>query len=133
MNPVQEQEILRFLKDDIAVKVDRLCEAQRLQGEALHRQTNEVLLLRSSMDAEFKVFGHRLAGVEARVGNLERDAETTGQHNLEKLQKQLDEQRQQAQKQQEERRDTKWRIVALIGGVCGGSLATFILSLLLHR
>lgn len=119
-------EVLKFLKDDLGVKMDRILETQHRQAEAQQRLGNEVLLLRGSVDAEFKVFGHRLAGVEARVGNLERDAENTSDHNLAELQKQLD-------KQKDTGRDTFWRIITLIFAFAGGSVMQLIISQLLLR
>lgn len=72
---VEQELIARF-----EAKIDKLMESQQ-------RLSTEFLLMRSGMESDFKVFGHRLAGVEARVGSLEHDAADTGIHNLEELKK----------------------------------------------
>lgn len=122
MTPSQENEILRFLRDDVSTRLDKLqVNHEQIVGNQ-QRLGNEFLLMRSSVEADLKVFGHRLSCVEARVGNLERDQEVTGQHNIDELKKQID-----------QKRDTTWKVIGLVAAFGGGSVVSLILSLLMHR
>jgi hypothetical protein len=126
MTPNQESEVLRYLRDDMGARLDKLASNQEALSGAQGRLSNEFLLMRSSMESDFKVFGHRLAGVESRVGNLEHDAETTADHDIQELKKKLE-------KQNDQGRDTMWRVIALVGAFGGGSVMAFILSMLLRH
>lgn len=83
MSPEVEKEILTYLRAD---------EKERTENRAaIQHVSNQILLLSQKLDMHERIIGERISGLSSRVDRLEKDAETTGQHEIEDMRKALEE------------------------------------------
>lgn len=111
--------------DALLVKFLREQEARERRQEegairAIGNVAAQVQVLSSKIDANHEIWNERFKGLAARVDGLEKDAEDTGVHTLERLQQERDEAR-------AEKKDA-WKIAAaaVLALVSGGGVVELL-------
>jgi len=128
MPPTREEldlQLLKFLREQ-ETRERRIEERRQREEEgvktAIGNVAAQVQILGTKLDSNHAIVSERLAGLASRVESLEKDAEDTGVHNLERLKEERD-------AAIEGKRDA-WKIAAaaVLSLVSGGGVVE-----LLHR
>ena len=124
--PTREEidiQLLKFLREQETR--ERRIEERRTREEegvktAIGAVAAQVQILGTKIDANHEITQERIKGLASRVDALEKDAEDTGVHNLERLQKERDE-------AVEGKRDA-WKIAAaaVVSLVSGGGVVELL-------
>lgn len=90
-------------------------------ADAVNRLTNEHLLMRQSIESEFKLVHHQIAGINARVDKVEykldKTEDNTGITNVEGLRSKLKDEREKVEQEREKTHFVYKTIIAGLGGL----------------
>jgi hypothetical protein len=90
MSPETERELLNYLAQGKEERVSMFDQLKGL-GNAAQRILHQLELHQQKDDAAFESLRYDIKGISARVADLERDVDSTGNYNLQELKGQLDE------------------------------------------
>ena len=112
MNPETERELMNYIAQG---KQERISVFDQLKGlgSASQRILHQLELHQQKDDAAFNAIQNDFAGISARIANLERDVDSTGNYNLSELKAQL----------AERKRAEQTLKSALINGAIGAAIA----------
>ena len=118
MSPETEKELMNYLAQGKTERVSMFDQLKGL-GNASQRILHQLELHQQKDDAAFESLRYDIKGISARVADLERDVDSTGNYNMQELKGQLEERK---------RQEHGLKQIMLNAGV--GALITFVGALL---